>query len=253
MIDLTGKTALVTGAGRGIGAETARRLAAAGADVVVNYVSSRQAAAEVVGQIRELGRQAAAVKADVSEPDDVEAMIDFVRERFGRLNILVSNAAAGGFRPLAQTTQRQFEATLRVNTLGLLHLVNAAADLLSAGPERGKVVAISSHGSLFAIPNYGTIGVSKAAVESLVRQFALERGEQINFNTVLSGVVATEAIRTLPGSEEMLSVAAQQSLAERRNIAPRDIADAVLFLCSPLSDMVQGQTLICDGGLCVRI
>ena len=171
MIDLTGQTALVTGASRGIGRACAERLAACGADVIVNFRNSRDQAAEVVQAVQSYGRKAVAVRADVSEPDDVRALVDFVGERFERLDIVVSNAAAGGFRPLLELSPANWEATLRNNSAPLIWLIQAAAPLLTQQP-RASVVAISSHGSTWAVPNYGAIGASKAALESLVRTSA---------------------------------------------------------------------------------
>ena len=123
MIDLAGRVALVTGGSRGIGRACALRLAEAGADVVVNFVSSQQAAMEVAEQINGLGRQAFVVKADVSEQDDVESLMDFITEQAGQLDILVSNAATGGFRPLLNSTERNFRAAFGTNVLALLYLV----------------------------------------------------------------------------------------------------------------------------------
>ena len=109
------------------------------------------------------------VKADVTERDDVESLVDCIRESFGRLDIVVSNAATGGFRPLLATTDANFEAAMNTNTRPLLYLVQAAFELLADQPERSKVIAISSHGSHLALPMYGTIGATKAALEALVR------------------------------------------------------------------------------------
>ena len=130
MVGLNGQVALVTGSSRGIGRASALRLAEAGADVIVNFVTSQAAAEEVAGRIQQLGRRAAVVKADVSEYEDVQAMLAFVRERFGRLDIVVSNAASGGFRPLMDSTARHFEAAMNTNVRALLYLVQAARDLL---------------------------------------------------------------------------------------------------------------------------
>ncbi|HEX4131138.1 MAG TPA: SDR family oxidoreductase [Pirellulales bacterium] len=249
MIDLAGKVALVTGGSRGIGRACALRLAQAGADVVVNYVTSQSAAAEVAAEVQKLGRRAATVKADVSEHDDIGAMTEFVRERFGRLDILVSNAASGGFRPLLETNARHFEAAMNTNVRALLYLVQAAAGMLTRTEGRAKVIALSSHGSHMALPAYGTIGMSKSALESLVRHLALELGNRgVNFNVVLAGLVATDSTRNLPNSEAMFAGARQKSMVGDRQLSPKDVADAVLFLASPLADLVQGQTLIVDGG-----
>jgi len=115
MINLSGKVALVTGSSRGIGRACALRLAEAGADVVVNYVSASAAAAEIAGEIQALGRRTMVVRADVSEPDDVRELIEGVREEFGRLDILVHSAATGGFRPLMKASPTNFSAAMNTN------------------------------------------------------------------------------------------------------------------------------------------
>ncbi len=246
MIDLSGKVCLVTGASRGIGRACALRLAEAGADVVVNYLTSQAAARQVADEIARHGRRSAVVKADVSEPEDVKAMVDFVAERFGRLDVLVSNVATGGFRLLVDSTPAQFAATMNTNVLALLSLVQAALPQLRNSVERAKVVALSSHGSHMALPAYGLIGTSKAALESLVRHLALELGERINFNVVLAGLVATDSTRDVP--PELFERAQARMMTDGRALTAAEVADAVLFLASPLSDLIQAQTLVVDGG-----
>jgi enoyl-[acyl-carrier protein] reductase III len=253
VIDLSGKVALVTGSSRGIGRACARRLAEAGADVVVNFLTSHTAASSVAGEIQAMGRRAAVVKADVSELEDVQSMIEFVREHFGRLDILVSNAASGGFRSLLDATERHFTATMRTNVLPLMTLAQAARDLLERTEGRAKIIALSSHGSHRALPHYGLIGASKAALESLVRHLALELGPRgINVNCVLAGLVETDSTRGLPGSESLFAAVQARQLTGPRSLAPAEIADAVVFLASSLSDQVQGHTLVVDGGEGIR-
>ncbi|MBL6711728.1 MAG: SDR family oxidoreductase, partial [Planctomycetes bacterium] len=174
MIDLSGKVALVTGSSRGIGRACALRLAEAGADVVVNYVTSSNEAELVAEQIAAMGRNVACVRADVSHEDDVEEMLQFVSEKFGRLDILVHNAATGGFRPLSVTTQRHFDAAMHTNVMSLVHLLKAASPMLQQSDGRGKAVVLSSHGTHMALPMYGIIGGSKAALTALARHWALE-------------------------------------------------------------------------------
>jgi enoyl-[acyl-carrier protein] reductase III len=249
MIDLTGRVALVTGSSRGIGRACAIRLAEAGADIVINYVTSQAAANEVAEEIRALGRRVAVVKADVSEADDVKEMVEFVEQTFGRLDVLVSSAASGGFRPLLATTTRNFEATMKTNVMAMIQLVQASVRMLEKSDGRGKVIAISSHGSHMALPFYGVIGGSKAALESFARHFALELGERnINVNIVKAGLVATDSTKNLPYSEQMFAARKYRSMTGDRFLEASDVADAVLYLASPLSDMVQGETLVVDGG-----
>jgi len=253
MISLKGQVALVTGASRGIGRACALKLAEAGADVVVNYLSSHSAATEVAQQIQQMGQRSAVVKADVSEDEDVAAMVEFIGQRFGRLDIVVSNAAGGGFRPLMDAKRKHFDAAMSTNVLGLLHLVQSAQSLLARTEGRARVIALSSHGSHAAMSNYGLIGSSKAALESLVRHLALELGNSgINFNLVLAGLVETDSTRNLPGAEMLFDYSRQRTLVSSRSLTAEDVADAVLFLASPLSDLVQGATLVVDGGLGIQ-
>jgi enoyl-[acyl-carrier protein] reductase III len=254
MIDLNGKVALVTGASRGIGRACAESLAACGASVIVNFLNSADAAKEVVNTIQNCGGRAIAVRADVSERDDVQAMMDVVGEHFGQLDIIVSNAAAGGFRPLTQVTPANFDSILRMNTAPLLWMTQAALPLLQASKSISKVIAISSHGSIRGIANYGIIGTSKAALESLVRHLAFELGRSgVNFNAIMPGIVATDAIKTLPGSAGMLKSVQEQILVRDRMLQPADVAGAVLFLASPLSELIQGQVIVVDGGISIRV
>ena len=253
MIDLSGRVALVTGSSRGIGSACALRLAEANADIVINYVTSRAAADDLAEQIESLGRRVAVVRADVGERDDVESMMEFIADEFGQLDILVSNAATGGFRPLLAVTENNFAATMKTNVLALIQLVQSAVRLLEKSPGRAKVIAVSSHGSHMAIPMYGVVGGSKAALESFSRHFALELGEKgINVNIVKAGLVPTDSTSQVPYAEELFASRKFRSMTGDRFLTKEDVADAVLFLASPLSDMIQGETLTVDGGAAVH-
>jgi enoyl-[acyl-carrier protein] reductase III len=253
MLDLSGRVALVTGSSRGIGKACALRLAEAGADVIINYVTARGAAQEVAEQIAAMGRQAVVVKADISEEDDVRCMVDHVAESLGQLDIVVSSAATGGFRPLLAATTRNFEAAMRTNVMALVYLVQAAMPLLERGEHRGKVVAISSHGSHMALPMYGLIGGSKAALESIVRHLTLEIGDRgVNVNAVKAGLVETDSTRRIPYADKIFAAQVDHTMVGERTLSADDVADAVLFLCSPLSDMIQGETITVDGGAAIH-
>jgi enoyl-[acyl-carrier protein] reductase III len=254
MIDLTGRVALITGASRGIGRACALKLAEAGADVVVNYVSSQSAAMEVAEEIRDMGRTAAVVRADVSERDDVDAMIEFVKLEFGTLDILVSNAATGGFRPLVATTDRNFDAAMHINVRPIIYLVQAALPLLEQSEGRAKVIALSSHGAAIALPMYATIGSSKAALEAMMRHWALELGGRaINFNTVRAGLVETDSTRKIPNADAIFAGRITKSMTGERFLTDEDVANVVLYLASPLSDLIQGETITVDGGAAIHV
>lgn len=261
--DLLGKRALVTGASRGIGREIALELAARGASVAVNFLNSQEKAVAVAREIAEMNVPDAdvmLVKADVSRCGDVQAMVEEVESRFGGLDIIVSNAAAGGFRSLTELTPVNFEAVLRTNASPVIWLTQAAAKSLAAGQtlgarsSNGKVVAVSSHGSRWSVPHYGAIGASKAALESLIRHLALELGDQgINFNCVLPGIIATDAIASMPDAENLVKAATARMMLGERKLKEADVAKVVAFLCSPDSDLIQGQTIIVDGGVSIRV
>ena len=255
MIDLSGRVALVTGGSRGIGRACALRLAQAGADVTINYVVNRQAAMNVADEVAALGRRVLVVKADVSEQDDVHSMMDAVKEQFGRLDVLVSNAATGGFRPLLAASARNFQAAYNTNVLALLYLVQAAMPLLERkeGEGRSKVITLSSHGSHIALPFYGLIGSSKAALESLVRHLTLEIGDRgVNINVIKAGLVDTDSTRRLPNAEAIFDGRKSKAMMGERMLTADDVAAAVLFLSSPLSDLVQGEVLTVDGGAAIH-
>jgi enoyl-[acyl-carrier protein] reductase III len=254
MIELHNRVALVTGSSRGIGRTSALRLAEAGADVVVNYSTSYDAAMKVAHEITNLGRRAYVVKADVSEEEDVQSMLEFISETIGKLDIIVSNAATGGFRPLLAANTRHFQTTMNTNVLALVFLVRYGLPLLERSPGRAKVVAISSHGSHLALPMYGLIGGSKAALESVARHLALEVGGRgINVNIVQAGQVETDSTRQIPNAAEMFAGRVHKSMTGERLLAASDVADAVLFLSSPLSDLIQGQTITVDGGAAIHV
>lgn len=254
MIDLTGKTALVTGASRGIGRACALRLAQAGADVAVNYLTSRNAAEEVAGIVAALGRRTLVVRADVSEAEDVAGLAEAVRQHLGGLDILISNAATGGFRPLLENTTAQMRLAVATNVEALLHLLRAFAPLLTDRAERSKVVAISSLGARFSLPGYGLVGLTKAALESVVRQAARELGDRgVSVNAVVAGGVETDSLRMMPGYQELLATAASRMCVGGRRLAVEDVADVVLLLASPLADMIQGQCVVVDGGMSISL
>ena len=254
MIDLTGKVALITGGSRGMGRAIALKLAEAGADVVLNFVAARGAADQTAEQIAALGRRVAEVQADVSEPDDIAAMLEWIRESFGRLDILVSNAADTANGSLLDMTPERFTTAMNTNVQALILLVQAALPLLTSSGARAKVVAISSLGAEAAVPGYGLLGASKAALESTVRHLAVELGDRgVNFNAVQAGLVDTDATRGVAEFEQLLTTQAGRQMTGNRPLTPDDIAHAVLFLASPLSDLIQGQTLTVDGGATVRV
>lgn len=252
---LHGKVALITGASRGIGRATAKRLAAAGADVIINYLTNEASARDTAEECRQLGSKVWMIKADVGEEEDIAEMIEFAGNEAGAIDLLISNAASGGYRELMQASARNFDTAMHINARPLLFLTQYASRWLIGPGKRSKIVAISSHGSHRALPAYGVIGASKAALESLVRQLAYELGPQgVHVNCILAGLVATDATQHVDGFESIF--AANQSkmlVGEHRVLRPEDVAESILFLCSEASDFVQGHTMVIDGGVSLHL
>ena len=255
VIDLSGRVALVTGGSRGIGRAAALQLARAGADVAITYVNARRNAEEVGAEILDLGRKTLVVRADLSDEEDTVNLVDAVAGQLGGLDILVSNAAGGGFRPLLETSGDNLDYAIHLNVRAFMLLVQKAAHLLERNRDdkrRSKIITVSSWGSERALPMYGAIGACKAALESMTRHAALELGHRgINVNCVRAGVVDTGSLRALPGVEAVLEERRQRSMVDR-NIDPEDVADTIAFLASDMSNMIQGQTIIIDGGTSLR-
>ncbi len=249
VFDLKGKVALVTGGSRGIGRAIAVRLAQAGADVAINYLRQRTAAEETVALIEQTGSRALAIRANVGEPEAIPAMIDEIKQKFGRLDILISNAASGVLKPALELNERHWHWTMDINAGTLLPLSQHTVPLM--GPEGGHIIAVSSLGSVRAIPNYAAVGASKAALESLIRHLAVElASRRVNVNAVSAGVVDTDALKHFPNREELLE-ASRAKTPTGRLTTPEDVADIVLFLCSPLAQQIQGQTVVVDGGYAI--
>jgi enoyl-[acyl-carrier protein] reductase III len=245
---LAGKIAFVSGASRGIGRAITLKLAAAGCDVAIAYHNSHEEADAVCSAVRGLGRQALAIQADVSSPESITEAFAAFRQRFDRVDIVVSNAAIGVLRPALELTLKHWRRCLETNALALNLLAQQAAPLMGGG---GRIIAISSLGATRAIPNYAFIGASKAALESVARSLAQELGPRgIRVNTVSAGVVDTDALKYFPNREQLLAEYARRTPAGP-SLMPEDVANAVYLLCLPEAAMINGHTLVVDGGYCI--
>ncbi|NOY57661.1 MAG: enoyl-[acyl-carrier-protein] reductase FabL [Calditrichaeota bacterium] len=245
-MNLKGKVALVTGGSRGIGRAIAARLAEAGADVAVNYLRKQTAANETVALVESKGARALAIRANVADHENIHHMIDEIKNYFGKLDILISNAASGVLKPAMELTERHWHWTMDINAGTLLPLAQYAVPLM--GESGGKIVAVSSLGSVRAIPNYAAVGASKAALESLIRHLAAELAPQgVCVNAVSAGVIDTDALKHFPNRDQLIQVSLEKTPSGRLT-TPEDVANIVLFLCSPLAKQIQGQTIIVDGG-----
>lgn len=245
---LEGQIALVTGAARGIGRAIVRKLASAGADVVVNYYNSHDEAEALCREIVALGRRAYAIQGSVGVPDSIDEMFAALREHCDHVDIVVSNAASGVLKPVMEMGLKHFRWCMETNALALDLLAQRAVPMMREG---GRIIAMSSLGAQRAMPSYGFIGASKAALEALVRALAQELGPRgIRVNTVSAGVVDTDALSHFPNREELLADFARRTPAGPR-LSPEDVANAVYLLCLPEASMINGHTLVVDGGFAI--
>ncbi len=245
---LAGKVALVTGAARGIGRAIATKLAAAGCDVAVNYYNSAEDAEALVREIRAQGPRAVAIQGSVGIPDSVDEIFAELRRHFDRLDIVVSNAASGVLKPTLEMGLKHWRWCLETNALALNLLAQRALPLMQSG---GRLIAMSSLGAQRAMPGYGFVGASKAALEALARALAQELGPRgIRVNVVSAGVVDTDALAYFPNRDELLADFARRAPAGPV-LTPRDVAGAVYLLCLPEAAMINGHTLVVDGGFAI--
>jgi 3-oxoacyl-[acyl-carrier protein] reductase len=247
MGELTGKVAVVTGASKGIGAEIAKGLAAAGAAVVVNYASSKEGADKVVSAITGKGGKAVAVKADVSKEAEVKELFAATRKAFGRLDVLVNNAGVYRFQPLAEVTTEEYRRQFDTNVLGVLLATREAEKLF--GPQGGSVINISSNAVSRKVPTASVYSATKAAVDKITEILARELGpKNIRVNAVNPGGVETEGLHSagVIGSDFEKEMIASTPLG--RLGQPTDIAPVAVFLASADAGWLTGETITVDGG-----
>ncbi|TLU73088.1 SDR family NAD(P)-dependent oxidoreductase [Lichenicoccus roseus] len=247
MARFTDSIAVVTGASKGIGAGIAKRLAAEGAVVVVNYASSREGADLVVDRIVSAGGKAVAIAASVASEDDMARLFETVRERYGRVDVLVNNAGVYGFGPLETVSVPDFRRHYDTNVLGVLLATQAALALFPS--SGGSVVNIGSVVSTLAPPGASVYVGTKGAVDAITRSLAKELAPRgIRVNGINPGFVITEGTVSggLAGGEFETTTVASTPL--RRAGQPEDIANAVAFLASHEASWITGECLLVAGG-----
>lgn len=242
---LEGRVVLVTGASRGIGAAIAKACSEEGARVVVNYARSADAASEVVRAIEEKGGEAMLQRADVSDGEAVNAMVDAVLEKYGALDVLVNNAGVTHDNLLAVMSDEEWDDVMRVNAGGVFRLCRAVARPMMAR-KRGRIVNVSSVAGTKGGKGQTNYAASKGAIEAFTRALAVELAPKgVTVNAVAPGVIVTEmsAFVREAASEEILA-----RILMKRYGNPEDVARAVVFLASDDAAYITGVTLPVDGG-----
>ncbi|MCK5737506.1 MAG: 3-oxoacyl-ACP reductase FabG [Spirochaetaceae bacterium] len=244
-IDLTGKTAIITGASQGLGASTARRLYEAGANITINYFEDSKGINKENARIlaESLGSRAIYIAADVTDIEDVEAMFQTTIKQFGTVDIVVNNAGIVRDRTAKKMSEEEWKSVIDTNLTGVFHVCKTAAGKLADGGRIVNLSSISGQIGLFGQCNYAA---AKAGVMGLTKVIAKEVSRrEITVNAVAPGVVLTEMGLSIPESvrDEML-----KNIPLNRFGDPQEISNVILFLCSELSSYMTGQILQVNGG-----
>jgi enoyl-[acyl-carrier protein] reductase III len=250
---LNGRVAVVTGASRGLGRAIALRLARDGADCAITYRRNEDLARAVAGEVERAGRRALVLPLELGEPDEVGPVFERIGSAWGRVDILVANAAATSFRPLLEQRAHNAARTFAISIHSLIAMVQAVSPLMAG--RGGRIVVISGVDSQQAMVGHGLLGAAKAGAESLVRTIALELGPRgITANAVVPGFVETDSSRYYLErglGRDFADAAGQLAAATpvRRNGTVEDVAALVAFLASDEAGFLTGQAIVLDGGL----
>jgi 3-oxoacyl-[acyl-carrier protein] reductase len=244
---LAGKVAIVTGASKGIGAAIAKKLAADGVAVVVNYSSSKAEGEKVAKEITALGGKATVVQANMSKHEDIERLFTEAKKAFGRVDVLVNNAGIYEFMPLENITEEHFHKQFNLNVLGLLLASQAAARQFDG--SGGSIINISSIVSTLAVPQSAVYSGTKGAVDAITRSLASELGPRgIRVNAIRPGMVETEGVQSAGIAESDLRKQIEAQTPLGRIGLPRDITGIAAFLASDDSAWITGETFVVSGG-----
>ncbi len=246
---LKNKTVLVTGSGRGIGSAIAVEFAKYGADVIVNYFRNRIPAEETAEKIKSLGSKAFILRANIGKEEGIEQLFTQIQEQIGKLDILVNNAATGFNRPALLQKFSGWDYTMDVNARAALFCAQKAYPFMKQAGQ-GWIINISSPGSQRVLPDYISVGASKAALESLTRYLAVEYApDHIRVNAIAPGIVETDALKHFSVLSDLDTIPKTvKNTPAGRLVLPEDVAKLAVMLCSPAADMICGQVITQDGG-----
>jgi enoyl-[acyl-carrier protein] reductase III len=245
-----GKVAVITGASRGIGRALAMLLAREGASIVVNYKVNEDLASEAVREIEAAGGRGIAVQADMESPEEIDALFDAVEREYGRVDWFVANAAASSFKSILDLKPHNLDRSFAMNVRAFVLGAQRAVPLMVDG---GRIVALSSYGSIRAYPTYANLGAAKAAIESWVRSMALEFAHLgINVNAVNGGIIESASSAYFYGVPGMPSLdTVLPKIPKARQGTVEEVAGVIAFLLGPASEYITGQTIVVDGGLSI--
>ncbi len=240
-VDMTGKVALVTGGGKGVGKGITERFLDAGAEVVI---CGRNEPDQLPNSD---GRTAVFTQCDVRDVEQIQACVDFTVEKFGRLDVLVNNAGGAPFAEAATASPRFSEAIIRLNLIAPLNFAQAANAVMQGQDEGGSIINIASVSTIRPSPGTAAYGAAKAGLVNLGTSLAVEWAPKVRINAIICGLTQTEQSHLHYGDEEGIA-AVGRTIPLGRMAVPQDIGDACLFLASPLSSYVSGAHLAVHGG-----
>ncbi len=251
-MSLAGKTAVITGSGRGIGRGIALALAAQGCNIGVNFLRRRSEAEETAAAIQALGAKAAVIKANVGKEEEVRGLVDEAAAQLGGVDIFVGNAASGVLKPVMEIDDRAWDWSMNINAKSILWGAQAAVPYMRRNGW-GRIISITSIGGRRVFPAYSAVGVSKAAIEAVTRYLAVELApEGIIANCISPGVVITGALDFFANRDTMIAHAEEHTPAGRL-VTPEDVGRVAAWLCSDDAAMIVGQTIEVDGGYSLLI
>ena len=243
------KVVLITGGSRGIGKQIALNFAQKGSNIVFSYLKDHKAARDTEQEILELGVDCLKIKAHLGNIEKIKSMFKDIKSKFGKLDILINNAASGIHKKAEELSEKHWDWTMNINARAPWLCAIEASKIM---PKGSKIINITSQGSQKVLPYYFSVGTSKAALEAMTRYLAVELSyKDISVNAVSGGYVYTGALEHFPNKDEMIS-ASKNNLSDRP-LEGTDIAKVVSFLCTKDAEMIRGQVIIVDGGYSLNV
>ena len=242
---LKDKTVIITGGTRGLGKELCLEFAKNGCNVIFTYSRSQTESKKVKLEIEKLGVTAKFFKLNLLSPDNINQFCEIIKKENINFDFLINNAASGVMKNSIETTEKHWDWTMQVNVKGPWLLSKNLSKNIN---KKGKIINISSPGSTKVLNNYFSIGVSKAALESLTRYMAFDLAkDDISVNSISASLLETDAIKHFPNQEEIKSILSRKN-PKQKKLIPNDVAKFAVSLCSEAGDMVIGQNILIDGG-----
>ena len=239
------KTVLITGGSRGIGKSLCLAFAKNGCNIIFTYLRSKTESEKLTKKIKEIGVKVESIKINLKSTTEIEKLYNFLVSKKMKVNFLINNAASGVMKNSLDTTEKHWDWTLDINAKAPWILSKNIAKIM---PKNSRIINITSPGSSKVLKNYFSIGVSKAALESLTRYMAVDLAPKgINVNSISPSLIETDALKYFPNQEDIKSILERKN-PKGKKLTPDDIAEVAVLLCQEKSNMIVGQNIIIDGG-----